>query len=187
MRTFAMASILLTTLVLGTDAASAAPWCTEAVKGGGTNCGFIPSSSAWPAPRATVGSAGRTSSKIPIGPAARCNGAIAAAIKDLSGREPYASSSGRCRCHRRNPDLVGAAPPLRPDIIFGKDNIISLSGSRVVHHSKTGALKTDMGQKRWSGGGASGAECPQCLQHRNLPKPPALTTCENPIFRLTSR
>jgi hypothetical protein len=29
MRTFAMASILLTTLVLGTDAASAAPWCTE--------------------------------------------------------------------------------------------------------------------------------------------------------------
>jgi hypothetical protein len=34
-----MASILLTTLVLGTDAASAAPWCTEAVKGGGTNCG----------------------------------------------------------------------------------------------------------------------------------------------------
>ena len=26
MRTFAMASILLTTLVLGTDAASAAPW-----------------------------------------------------------------------------------------------------------------------------------------------------------------
>ena len=40
MRTFAMASILLTTLVLGTDAASAAPWCTEAVKGGGTNCGF---------------------------------------------------------------------------------------------------------------------------------------------------
>jgi hypothetical protein len=40
MRTFAMASILLATLVLGTDAASAAPWCTEAVKGGGTNCGF---------------------------------------------------------------------------------------------------------------------------------------------------
>jgi hypothetical protein len=40
MRTFAMASILLTTLALGTDAASAAPWCTEAVKGGGTNCGF---------------------------------------------------------------------------------------------------------------------------------------------------
>jgi hypothetical protein len=97
MRTFAMASILLTTLVLGTDAASAAPWCTEAVKGGGTNCGFYSSSSAWPAPRATAGSAGRTSSKIPIGPAARCNGAIAAAIKDLSGREPDASSSGRCR------------------------------------------------------------------------------------------
>jgi hypothetical protein len=40
MRTFAIASILLTTLVLGTDAAAAAPWCTEAVKGGGTNCGF---------------------------------------------------------------------------------------------------------------------------------------------------
>ena len=41
MRTFALASILLTTLALGTDAASAAPWCTEAVKGGGTNCGFV--------------------------------------------------------------------------------------------------------------------------------------------------
>jgi hypothetical protein len=40
MRTFAMAFILVTTLVLGTDAASAAPWCTEAAKGGGTNCGF---------------------------------------------------------------------------------------------------------------------------------------------------
>jgi len=44
MRTFAMAFILLTTLVLGTDTASAALWCTEAVKVGGTNCGFIPSS-----------------------------------------------------------------------------------------------------------------------------------------------
>ena len=39
-RPFAMTSIVLTALILGTDAASAAPWCTEAVKGGGANCGF---------------------------------------------------------------------------------------------------------------------------------------------------
>ena len=34
--------ILLTTLVLGTDAASAAPWCTEygGSGRGGSNCGF---------------------------------------------------------------------------------------------------------------------------------------------------
>ena len=77
MRTFAMASILLTTLVprlrRGAQKPSRAAERTAA---------FIPSSSAWPAPGATAGSAGRTSSKIPIGPAARCNGAIAAAIKD---------------------------------------------------------------------------------------------------------
>ncbi len=42
MRSFATASILLATLVLGTDAASAAPWCTEygGGRGGGSNCGF---------------------------------------------------------------------------------------------------------------------------------------------------
>ena len=42
MRTFAMASILLTALVLGTDAAPAAPWCTEygGSGRGGSNCGF---------------------------------------------------------------------------------------------------------------------------------------------------
>jgi hypothetical protein len=42
MRSFATTSILLATLVLGTDAASAAPWCTEYGGGrsGGSNCGF---------------------------------------------------------------------------------------------------------------------------------------------------
>ena len=43
MRSFATASILLATLVLGTDAASAAPWCTEyggTGRSGGSNCGF---------------------------------------------------------------------------------------------------------------------------------------------------
>jgi hypothetical protein len=41
MRTFAMASMLLGILMLGTDAASAAPWCAQyGDRGGGTNCGF---------------------------------------------------------------------------------------------------------------------------------------------------
>jgi hypothetical protein len=42
MRTLAMASIFLGTVVLGTDAASAAPWCTEygGSGRGGSNCGF---------------------------------------------------------------------------------------------------------------------------------------------------
>src|ERR1700720_4790567 len=85
MRTFAMASILLTTLVLGTDAASAAPWCTEAVKGGGTNCGFY----SFQQCMASASGNGGVCRQNQFGntPAARCNGAIAAAIKDLSGRE----------------------------------------------------------------------------------------------------
>jgi hypothetical protein len=41
MRILAVSSILLGTLVLGTDTASAAPWCAQyGDKGGGTNCGF---------------------------------------------------------------------------------------------------------------------------------------------------
>ena len=42
MRTFAIASILLGTFVLGTGTAGAAPWCTEygGSGRGGSNCGF---------------------------------------------------------------------------------------------------------------------------------------------------
>jgi hypothetical protein len=42
MRMAAVLFILFTTLSLGTDAASAAPWCTEygGSGRGGTNCGF---------------------------------------------------------------------------------------------------------------------------------------------------
>jgi Protein of unknown function (DUF3551) len=42
MRNLATAAILLATLVLGTESASAAPWCTEygGARGGGSNCGF---------------------------------------------------------------------------------------------------------------------------------------------------
>ena len=67
MRTFAMASILLTTLVLGTDAAWVAPCAQKPSRAAERTAAFIPSSSAWPAPRATAGSAGRTSSRTPIG------------------------------------------------------------------------------------------------------------------------
>ncbi len=42
MRMAAVLSILFTTLSLGTDAALAAPWCTQygGALSGGTNCGF---------------------------------------------------------------------------------------------------------------------------------------------------
>jgi Protein of unknown function (DUF3551) len=42
MRTLALTTILIATLGLGTEAASAAPWCTEYGGGrsGGSNCGF---------------------------------------------------------------------------------------------------------------------------------------------------
>ena len=42
MRMAAVLSILFTALSLGTDAASAAPWCTQygGALSGGTNCGF---------------------------------------------------------------------------------------------------------------------------------------------------
>ncbi|HEY7244858.1 MAG TPA: DUF3551 domain-containing protein [Xanthobacteraceae bacterium] len=42
MGTFGMTSILVATLLLGTGAAEAAPWCTEygGARGGGSNCGF---------------------------------------------------------------------------------------------------------------------------------------------------
>jgi hypothetical protein len=42
MRSFAIVSVLFALLLLSTEAASAAPWCTEygGARGGGTNCGF---------------------------------------------------------------------------------------------------------------------------------------------------
>ena len=83
MRTFAMASILLTTLVLGTDAASAAPWCTEygGSGRGGSNCGFYCFEQCMANAWATAASAGATRLRTPTGPAARHTGAIAAAIR----------------------------------------------------------------------------------------------------------
>jgi hypothetical protein len=41
----------------------------------------------------------------------------------LGQRRAPVSDGAALRCHRRNPDLVWAAPPLRPDIIFGKDSL----------------------------------------------------------------
>lgn len=68
MPTVAVVSVLFAVLLLGVEAACAAPWCAQyGGGGGGTNCGFYSFQQCMAAVREMVGSAPRTNSKIPIG------------------------------------------------------------------------------------------------------------------------
>ena len=68
MPTVAVVSVLFAVLLLGDDAAYAAPWCAQySGMGGGTNCGFYSFQQCMAAISGMVDSAPRTNSRIPIG------------------------------------------------------------------------------------------------------------------------
>jgi hypothetical protein len=68
---------------------------------------------------------------------------------------PPGSDSAAFRCHRRHPELGWAAPPLCPDIIFGRDSVIvrrDPARQGGVEVTITGRLNAVLGEKAYPNG-----------------------------------
>jgi putative tryptophan/tyrosine transport system substrate-binding protein len=63
---------------------------------------------------------------------AKCLQLLIESVPTLSGVGAPGSGGAAERCYCRDPDLVRPAPPLRPDMIFGKDNPGDYRGSGLV-------------------------------------------------------